>query len=110
MKNLSYSFYRFDKEKNIQIFKNAGWHFNNLMPPEEISLKLKTFAHKEFSGNKFSSIELIKIKLKIKVIFLIGVIHMKKLNLINVFRNIFWIIKINSKIILFKQKKKILSE
>ena len=36
------------KEKNIEIFENAGWHFNNLMSPEDISLKLKTFAHKEF--------------------------------------------------------------
>ena len=29
-KNLKYKFYRFDKEKNIQIFENGGWHFNNL--------------------------------------------------------------------------------
>ena len=66
MKNLKYSFYRFDKEKNIQIFKNAGWHFNNLMSPEDISLKLKTFAHQEFSGNEFSSIEVIKNKINNK--------------------------------------------
>ena len=66
MKNLKYNFYRFDKERNIQIFKNAGWHFNNLMQPEDISLKLKTFAHQEFSGNEFSSIEVIKNKIKNK--------------------------------------------
>ena len=36
-KNLRYKFYRFDKEKNIQIFENAGWHFNNVMTPEKIS-------------------------------------------------------------------------
>ncbi len=60
MKNLEYSFIRFDKEKNIQIFEKAGWHFNNIMSPEEISLKLKTFAHIEFSDKKFSSIEIIE--------------------------------------------------
>ena len=67
MKNLNYSIFRFDKEKSIQIFKNAGWHFNNLMSPEDISLKLRTFAHKEFSGDKFSSVEIIKDKINKKI-------------------------------------------
>ena len=67
MKNLNYSIFRFDKEKSIQIFKNAGWHFNNLMSPEDISLKLKTFAHKEFSGDEFSSVEIIKDKINKKI-------------------------------------------
>ena len=66
-KNLKYKFYRFDKEKNIEIFENAGWHFNNLMSPEDISLKLKTFAHSEFSDEKFSSVEIIKDKINKKV-------------------------------------------
>ena len=60
---MNYSFFRFDKEKNIQIYKNAGWHFNNVMPPEQISLKLKTFAHTEFSKDKYSSLEVIKKKI-----------------------------------------------
>ena len=59
-KNLNSSFFRFDKEKSIQIFNNAGWHFNNILSPEEISLKLKTFAHSEFAAEKFSSVESIK--------------------------------------------------
>ena len=62
MKNLKYSFLRIDKEKNIQIFKNAGWHFNNIMSPEEISLKLKTYAHSEFSNDEYSSEKIIKSK------------------------------------------------
>ena len=66
-KNLKYKFYRFDKEKNIEIFQNAGWHFNNLMSPEDISLKLKTFAHSEFSDEKFSSVKIIKDKINRKV-------------------------------------------
>ena len=65
-KNLKYSFLRFDKEKNIQIFENAGWHFNNILSAEEISLKLRTYAHSEFAGEKFSSVDIIKEKIKNK--------------------------------------------
>ena len=65
-KNINYKFYRIDKEKNIQIFQDAGWHFNNLMTPEEISLKLKTFAHSEFSSEKYSSVDVIKKKIENK--------------------------------------------
>ena len=63
-KNLKYKFYRFDKEKSIEIFHDAGWHFNNIMTPAEISLKLRTFAHSEFSHEKFSSIEVIEKKIE----------------------------------------------
>ena len=66
-KNLNYSFLRIDKEKSIEVFKDGGWHFNNIMSPREISLKLKTFAHSEFSSDKFSSIENIKNKIKNKI-------------------------------------------
>tara|TARA_Y100001936_G_C15906859_1_gene576329 strand:+ start:142 stop:951 length:810 start_codon:yes stop_codon:yes gene_type:complete len=62
-KNLKYNFLRFDKEKNIEIFHNAGWHFNNIMSATEISLKLKTFAHSEFSDEKFYSEEIISKKI-----------------------------------------------
>ena len=31
LKNLNYNILRFDKEKNIQIHKNGGWHFNNIL-------------------------------------------------------------------------------
>ena len=67
IKNLEYSFFRFDKEKNIEVFKNAGWHFNNIMSPKNISIKLKTFAHIEFSSKKFTSLRIIKDKIKNKV-------------------------------------------
>ena len=63
-KNLKYKFYRIDKEKNIELFNNAGWHFNNIMTSKEISLKLKTFAHSEFSGEEYSSIKVIEKKIK----------------------------------------------
>ena len=63
-KNLNYNFLRFDKEKDIEIFDDAGWHFNNILNPEKISLKLKSFAHEEFAANKYSSIEIIEEKIK----------------------------------------------
>ena len=67
VKNLKYNFLRIDKEKSIELFHNAGWHFNNLMSPKDISLKLKTFAHKEFSGREFSAEEIIKYKIEKKI-------------------------------------------
>ena len=51
----------------IRDSENAGWHFNNLLTPEEISLKLKAFAHTEFSDDKYSSILTIKNKIDQKV-------------------------------------------
>jgi beta-1,4-mannosyl-glycoprotein beta-1,4-N-acetylglucosaminyltransferase len=66
-KNLKYNFLRFDKEKEIEIFNNGGWHFNNIMEPELISLKLKTFAHSEFSETKFSDKEIIRAKIEKKI-------------------------------------------
>ena len=54
-KNLKYGFYRIDKEKDIEVFNDAGWHFNNILSAKEISVKLKTFAHSEFADEKFSS-------------------------------------------------------
>ncbi len=66
-KNLKYSFLRIDKEKNLEFFLEAGWHFNNIMDPEKISLKLKTFAHVEYSDQEFSSAEVIKNKIDQKI-------------------------------------------
>jgi len=63
IKNLKYSFFRFDKERDIQVFKNGGWHFNNIMTPKDISNKLKTFAHTEFSKEEFSSPKIIESKI-----------------------------------------------
>jgi beta-1,4-mannosyl-glycoprotein beta-1,4-N-acetylglucosaminyltransferase len=67
LKNLKYKFFRLDKERDIQIINNGGWHFNNLMTAEDISLKLKTFAHTEFSGSRFSDVNVIKNKIKNKI-------------------------------------------
>ena len=67
IKNLKYPFWRIDKEKNIQIIRDGGWHFNNILSPKQISLKLKSFAHTEFSNEQFSSLKVIKYKIKKKI-------------------------------------------
>lgn len=64
-KNIN-KWWRFNLEKNIQLFKNGGWHFNNLLTANEISIKLKTFAHTEFSSDKFTNTEIIEDKIKNK--------------------------------------------
>ena len=66
-KNLKYKFYRIDKEKDIQLINDGGWHFNNLMSPQDISIKLKTFAHSEYAGEEFSSVNIINEKIKKKI-------------------------------------------
>jgi beta-1,4-mannosyl-glycoprotein beta-1,4-N-acetylglucosaminyltransferase len=63
-KNLNYPFWRIDKEKNIQLIKNGGWHFSYLMTPKEISNKIKDMAHTEFNKNEFKDILNIKKKIK----------------------------------------------
>ena len=67
LKNLKYSLLRIDKNKDIQIINNGGWHFNNLFSPKDISIKLKTFAHTEFSKPEFSSTKVIKEKIDKKI-------------------------------------------
>ena len=63
-KNIRYPFWRIDKEKSIQLIDNGGWHFNYLSEPEKISKKLKTFAHTEYSKDKFTSVDMIKNNIK----------------------------------------------
>ena len=59
-KNIKKPFWKFYTEKDIQLIDDGGWHFNSLMKSEEISLKLKTFAHDEFSKDEYSNIKVIK--------------------------------------------------
>jgi beta-1,4-mannosyl-glycoprotein beta-1,4-N-acetylglucosaminyltransferase len=63
-KNLKYSFFRIDKQKSIEVFKDGGWHFNYLLKPDEISNKLKTFAHTEFNNEKYTKTDIISYKIK----------------------------------------------
>ena len=60
-----YPLYRFDKI-NWNIIEKGGWHFSNIMTPEQISLKLKSYAHSEFNKPEFTNIEAIKKKIESK--------------------------------------------
>ena len=60
LKNLKKPFWKIYKEKSIEIFDAGGWHFNSFLTPEEISLKLKTFAHNEFAKPEYSDVNIIK--------------------------------------------------
>jgi len=60
LKNLKQPFWKIYKEKSIESFEDGGWHFNSLLTPEEISLKLKTFAHTEFAKPEYSDVNIIK--------------------------------------------------
>ena len=61
-KNLNKPFWKINLEKKIEIYKDGGWHFNNLYPIKVISKKLKTFPHKEFGSDKYSNIDIVKKK------------------------------------------------
>ena len=63
-KNLKYKFWRIDKEKNIQIINDGGWHFSYLLTPFEIQRKIKTFAHTEYNKKKYTNLKIIKNKIK----------------------------------------------
>ncbi len=63
-KNLKYGFWRIDKERNIQIIKNGGWHFSYLLTPIEIQRKIKTFAHNELNKKKYTNLNNIKTCIK----------------------------------------------
>ena len=64
-KNLK-KWWRPDKEKNIELIVNGGWHFKDIFTPEELSIKLKTFAHKEFDTEEFTNVEIIRKKISLK--------------------------------------------
>jgi beta-1,4-mannosyl-glycoprotein beta-1,4-N-acetylglucosaminyltransferase len=55
LKNIKYPFWRIDKEKNIQLIKNGGWHFTYLMSPKEIIKKIESMAHSEFNKKEFKN-------------------------------------------------------
>ena len=62
-KNLNKPFWKINLEKKIQIYKDGGWHFNNIYPISFISKKLKTFPHKEYGLDKYSNINIVKKKI-----------------------------------------------
>lgn len=64
LKFKEYPFWRVDKVKNIQIINNGGWHFAYLQTPENISKKIKSFAHGEFNKSHITNEDSIKSKIE----------------------------------------------
>ena len=64
LKFKEYPFWRIDKVRNLQIIKNGGWHFAYLQSPENISKKIKSFAHGEFNNPSITDEEKIKFKIE----------------------------------------------
>ena len=62
LKNIK-KWWRPDKEKNIELFHNAGWHFKDIFNLKDLSLKLKTFAHQEYNNKKFFNLAILKKKI-----------------------------------------------
>ena len=60
LKFKKYPFWRVDKPRNIQIIENGGWHFAYLQSPENISKKIKSFAHGEFNKEHLADEKKIK--------------------------------------------------
>jgi len=65
VKNIK-KWWRIDKERSIELINNGGWHFKDFFSAEEISIKLKTFAHTEFDDEKYTKIEKINNLIKKK--------------------------------------------
>ncbi len=63
LKFKKYPFWRIDKQKNLQIIDDGGWHFAYLQDVKNISKKIKSFAHGEF--NKVDIVSEKNIELKI---------------------------------------------
>jgi Glycosyltransferase family 17. len=57
-------FWKFYKPKEPQLIFDGGWHFSYLKKPENISKKIKSFAHQEFNQEKFTNVKNIKEKIK----------------------------------------------
>ena len=81
LKFKKYPFWRIDKIRNMQIINNGGWHFAYLQSPENISKKIKSFAHGEFNKDEFVDIEKIEERINNnKDIFNRG-FNLKKINI-----------------------------
>ena len=58
-------FWKFYKPRQPQIISNGGWHFNDLKNPEDISKKIKSYAHQEFNTEEFRDLKKINERIKL---------------------------------------------
>ena len=85
LKFKKYPFWRIDKLRNLQIIANGGWHFAYLQSPENISKKIKSFAHGEFNKVNFTNQENIEEKINMGKDIFDREISYKKVQLDNSF-------------------------
>ena len=85
LKFKKYPFWRIDKPKNLQIIENGGWHFAYLQNTENISKKIKSFAHGEFNQPHLNDPEVIKEKINMKKDIFNRNIKYKKVEIDNTF-------------------------
>lgn len=64
-KNLRYGFWRIDKEKNIEIINDGGWHFNYLLTPKEISKKFRSLAEVSWDKEEYLNEDIIQKKINL---------------------------------------------
>ena len=93
LKFKKYPFWRLDKPKNLQIIENGGWHFAYLHSAENISKKIKSFAHGEFNLKHLTDEEEIKKELKKDKMCSIEVTKLRRLKQMTVFQIMLDIIK-----------------
>ena len=60
IKNKYSNFWKFWKEKSIDLIENGGWHFTYLMSYAKIAQKIRSSEHSEFNKNSFTNIDNIK--------------------------------------------------
>ena len=51
----NYNWWRIDKPIKQKVFLQGGWHFSFLMSAEDISRKIKNYAHKEYKKDYFTN-------------------------------------------------------
>ena len=56
-------FWKIYKPNHPQLIYDGGWHFSFLKKPEDISKKIKSYAHQELNEERFTNIESIKQKI-----------------------------------------------
>ena len=85
LKFKKYSFWRINKLRNLQIIENGGWHFAYLQNTENISKKIRAFAHGEFNKPNFVNPETIKEKINMGKDIFDRKISFKKVEIDNTF-------------------------
>jgi len=66
LKFKKYPFWRVDKIRNLQIIKDAGWHFSYLQKPKNLLEKIASFSHGERNKPEFANEKNIMEKIKMQ--------------------------------------------